>query len=455
MNTKVTILFLLVAIAGTINIAPAEANQFRKLFTSPGQVLPPGTFQTCDAMIQYAQTHSPMKNPQCSEIILRPCCDECTYDQQNPSCQTCGKMQFYSNIHKLQATGCLTPPPTRSNRRLRSRKIGELLSEAVRNGNLRQVKKLLIRGANVNYEDISGNTPLNLAAERKNARMVKLILDMGKGKVDVNKKNERGQTPLLNAIWGFETADKVRIVKMLLENLNTDRNTESLDATTPLRLAIANNPNVLRMLLKDPRVKMNKVNRDGKTPLGVAYCWDINNSLGNRFKTLAMLKRSGATVCKGCELCPSSRSLKAEFNYDLMEEDSSDNEVGFIGGLFKIVKTKRQTQSFDEEPSRRKCNKRARIAFTARLSMPMKYRLYMLKKMQPKCSQMSFERYCNECSHFMDDSEFDQCMIKTNIPETPKEKEICTNEIIASTAFCLKQKFKTRFNRWCFDNERS
>ena len=54
----------------------------------------------------------------------------------------------------------------------------------------------------MNYEDISGNTPLNLAAERKNARMVKLILDMGKGKVDVNKKNERGQTPLLNAIWG-------------------------------------------------------------------------------------------------------------------------------------------------------------------------------------------------------------------------------------------------------------
>ena len=105
---------------------------------------------------------------------------------------------------------------------------------------------------------------------------------------------------------------------------------------------------------------------------------------------------------------------------------------------------------FDEEPSRRKCDKRARIAFLARLPMPLKHRLYLLKQMQPQCSQMSFDRYCNGCSHIMDNSKFDRCMLDTNIPETPKENEICTKEIFASAAFCLKQKVKTRFNRWCF-----
>ena len=109
-----------------------------------------------------------------------------------------------------------------------------------------------------------------------------------------------------------------------------------------------------------------------------------------------------------------------------------------------------QTQSFDEEPSRRKCDTRARFAFLARLPMPLKHRLYLLKQMQPQCSQMSFDRYCNGCSHIMDNSKFDRCMLDTNIPETPKENEICTKEIFASAAFCLKQKVKTRFNRWCF-----
>ena len=110
----------------------------------------------------------------------------------------------------------------------------------------------------------------------------------------------------------------------------------------------------------------------------------------------------------------------------------------------------RGVPSFDEEPSRRKCDKRARIAFLARLPMPLKHRLYLLKQMQPQCSQMSFDRYCNGCSHIMDNSKFDRCMLDTNIPETPKENEICTKEIFASAAFCLKQKVKTRFNRWCF-----
>ena len=35
MSTKATILFLLVAIVSTINVAPTEANPFRKLFTTP------------------------------------------------------------------------------------------------------------------------------------------------------------------------------------------------------------------------------------------------------------------------------------------------------------------------------------------------------------------------------------------------------------------------------------
>ena len=291
MNTKVTILFLLVAIAGTINIAPAEANQFRKLFTSPGQVLPPGTFQTCDAMIQYAQTHSPMKNPQCSEIILRPCCDECTYDQQNPSCQTCGKMQFYSNIHKLQATGCLTPPPTRSNRRLRSSHVN--LIDLVKEGSVSKVQARLRKGADVNQVDEDGKTALSWACIRNDEAMVKLLLK--KKGIRVNTKDYLGFAPLLHAVVNADYT----LVGRLLKVRQIDVNTQNEYGETPLIYATINSKvdkyrQHILQLLRHPNIDVN-MEDDGKTALAIAT--GLKNSWYERYAPIVQwLKDAGGST---------------------------------------------------------------------------------------------------------------------------------------------------------------
>jgi hypothetical protein len=229
MNTKVRILFLLVAIVGTVNIAPTEAKLFRKLFTSRGQLLPPGTFQTCDAMIQYAQSHSPLLNPQCSEIIFRPCCDECTYDQQNPSCHTCGKMQLYSNIQKLQAMGCLTPPPTRSNRRLRSYR-GNLIDLA-KSGSISKVRAILKKGANINQVDEDGKTALSWACIQDDLAMVRFLLNQN---ANPNKKDYLGSAPLFYAV----AHANYKVVRRLLSAPGIDVNTENESGETPLAYAV-------------------------------------------------------------------------------------------------------------------------------------------------------------------------------------------------------------------------
>ena len=292
MNTKVTILFLLVAIAGTINIAPAEANQFRKLFTSPGQVLPPGTFQTCDAMIQYAQTLSPMKNPQCSEIILRPCCDECTYDQQNPSCQTCGKMQFYSNLHKLQAMGCLTPPPTRSNRRLRSSHVN--LIDLVKEGSVSRVQARLRKGADVNQVDEDGKTALSWACIRNDEAMVKLLLK--KKGIRVNTKDYLGFAPLLHAVVNAEYT----LVGRLLKVRQIDVNTQNEYGETPLIYATINSKvdkyrQHILQLLRHPNIDVN-MEDDGKTALAIAMSKRSSGYYYTYAPIVQWLKDAGGTM---------------------------------------------------------------------------------------------------------------------------------------------------------------
>src|SRR5256885_988709 len=60
-------------------------------------------------------------------------------------------------------------------------------------------------------------------------------LSLHTGKVDINSKDEDGQTPLLWAAWGGHEA----VVKLLLETGEVDANSKDKNGRTPLSWAAA------------------------------------------------------------------------------------------------------------------------------------------------------------------------------------------------------------------------
>jgi ankyrin repeat protein len=67
------------------------------------------------------------------------------------------------------------------------------LHKAAKEGNLKLVKELVSKGADVNAKDKYGRTPLHYAAKEGHLDVVKFLVSKG---ADVNAKDEKGNTPL-------------------------------------------------------------------------------------------------------------------------------------------------------------------------------------------------------------------------------------------------------------------
>jgi len=122
--------------------------------------------------------------------------------------------------------------------------LDEELLDAVGDGDIARVKKLLDRGANLNAKNILGLTPLHIAAMYGNLELVDLLLKYG---ADANAKTDHAVTPLhLAASWG-----RADVVKMLLER-GADVNARDDKGWTPLHFATLNNhSNVAKILLEN------------------------------------------------------------------------------------------------------------------------------------------------------------------------------------------------------------
>src|SRR5215468_7428486 len=114
-------------------------------------------------------------------------------------------------------------------------------SQALRSGDIRQIRLLLDKGASPNARDAAGNTPLMLAAVYGDVQAVRLLLDRG---AEVNATNAAGATPLLRAAHNFE---KTRA----LVDAGAEVNVRSALGNTPLMLAArpANSHRTVRILL--------------------------------------------------------------------------------------------------------------------------------------------------------------------------------------------------------------
>ena len=107
-------------------------------------------------------------------------------------------------------------------------------------------------------------TLLHCAAISGNPEMVQYILDMEM--IDVNARNEKGDTPLIACLQNGKSENRLSIVQLLVQN-GADFNARNSRGMSPLTLALSNDePDVIDYLLSlDPA--LDKIGSNGETML--------------------------------------------------------------------------------------------------------------------------------------------------------------------------------------------
>jgi len=161
-----------------------------------------------------------------------------------------------------------------------------------RDGNAKDIKTLLDKGAYADIQDQRGNTPLMLATDRGHVDVVQTLLKYG---ANSNQKNKAGDTALINAVWNNqkEIADylirnqaKINaannrgwtslmyaaihgytdLFKKLIAN-GADLESRTDDQKTTLSIAAHNGQRGIVSLLLENGAKVNTKDKDGWTPL--------------------------------------------------------------------------------------------------------------------------------------------------------------------------------------------
>ena len=131
--------------------------------------------------------------------------------------------------------------------------MSDLIDAAVR-GNLEKVKRLVVKGADLNAVDTYGNTPLHWAAGNGYAAVVEYLVAKG---ASVNAVNRTGNTPLH---WAAVNGH-VAVVEHLVAN-GADLNAVDKYGSTPLhRAAEREHPAIVEFLKQPKTVQLNSGDR--------------------------------------------------------------------------------------------------------------------------------------------------------------------------------------------------
>ncbi len=126
---------------------------------------------------------------------------------------------------------------------------GDSLIWAVEQGDLPRIKELLGGGADANYEDTKGITPLRAAGEQDQSEILTKIVDalLGNG-ADMNRENQNKTTALMHAVL----FNYIELMKLLLNN-GANVNHENEEGMTALILAVTENrrSEVVKILLNN------------------------------------------------------------------------------------------------------------------------------------------------------------------------------------------------------------
>uniref|UniRef100_A0ABD2VY84 Uncharacterized protein n=1 Tax=Trichogramma kaykai TaxID=54128 RepID=A0ABD2VY84_9HYME len=156
------------------------------------------------------------------------------------------------------------------------------LHMAVANKNKKMIRTLLTRGANPNITDVQRTPPLMIVckADRDYYTLAKMLLDLSKEPLQVNRPDKSGNTPLHVAV----SSGRRNLAQLLLRN-GANPNVANARGATPLHLVCqgySDDYNLAKMLfdLSNERFKPLRVDaRDKfrKTPLNLATTHDHRN----------------------------------------------------------------------------------------------------------------------------------------------------------------------------------
>lgn len=135
------------------------------------------------------------------------------------------------------------------------------LISAVRNGDAREVEKLLERGADIDARTETGATALIAASYGNHLEVADLLINAG---TDVNVKDQTQQSAYL--ISAAEVGDDPRLLKLTLRNGAAIRSLDSYDGTGLIRAADRGYVDIVRELLKTD-INVDHVNNLGWTAL--------------------------------------------------------------------------------------------------------------------------------------------------------------------------------------------
>ena len=180
---------------------------------------------------------------------------------------------------------------------------------AIINNNI-NIVKLIINHLmiNVNLQDISSNTPLNLAIYMYTDNIDIINLLLNHQNINVNLKVVNGNTPLHLTILH----EKNEISNILINHINIDVNIQNNDGNTPLHLSILDKKiYIIEILINHTNINVNIQNNDGDTPLHLAFSYkyiseilinhinidvNIQNNNGNTPLHLAILNNGVSEI---------------------------------------------------------------------------------------------------------------------------------------------------------------
>ena len=135
------------------------------------------------------------------------------------------------------------------------------LHEAAQQGNLKEIRRLLDNGDDVNAKDTQRKVPLHYASANGHGEIVELLLK-AQG-VDVNVADDQGRT----ALYGAASKGYREVVALLLEK---GANINALDkyGKTPLHHASADgHAEIVKLLLNAQGIDVNVADNQGRTAL--------------------------------------------------------------------------------------------------------------------------------------------------------------------------------------------
>lgn len=141
--------------------------------------------------------------------------------------------------------------------------LNKRLLEESKNGNIDEVQKLILDGANVNCQNDSGMTSLHLAIlYNRVSAIVKILLE---NNANVDSKDDDGDTPLHCAV----TRDNAEITKMLLDK-GANVNCKNNHNWTALHMVAKNSHYAVAKILLENGADLNAENNDKNKPIDIA-----------------------------------------------------------------------------------------------------------------------------------------------------------------------------------------